>query len=145
MSERTLYLRNGLLGPAGLRPELEAGALRIARHWVADGLDPARVEVAAELLARMAEQVADGRLQRVRLLAALEAQGAAAALLELLEVALGEECGGTEVAAAAVHVLDIAEQMALQIYVAELPSLLARADRSGDAARKVGIARHLRG
>ncbi len=84
-------------------------------------------------------------MQRLRITAALEAQGATPALLELVTVALSEHCSSEEIAAAAVHVLDIAEQMALHVYVAELPSLLARADRSGDAARKVGIARHLRG
>jgi hypothetical protein len=49
------------------------------------------------------------------------------------------------VAALAVHLLDIAEAAALQVFVPELTKLTARSDRSGNAARRVGSARHLRG
>ena len=50
-----------------------------------------------------------------------------------------------ELAALAVHVIDIAEAMALRVFVPELPALSAKSDRTGDAARMVGTARHLKG
>ncbi|MEM6531556.1 MAG: hypothetical protein AAF654_02985 [Myxococcota bacterium] len=134
------YLAPGLLENGKLRAELEAGALATARRWVADGHDPQAVECLAELLARIAEQLGEQSLPRAELVAAFERP-----VRGLLEVALPDPAPQLHVAAAAVHVLDIAEQMALKVYLAELPSLIARADRTGDAARNVGIARHLRG
>ncbi|MEL6544052.1 MAG: hypothetical protein AAFQ82_05465 [Myxococcota bacterium] len=149
MSELYLYLRNGLLTEQGLRPELEKGAMSVARHWLTDGIDSSAVELTSEFLARMAEALSDpGAIQKVRIVAAVEAfetSDVNGALLTLVDHAVGESASSRELAALALHLLDISEHMALKVYVAELPSLLARADRSGDAARNVGIARHLRG
>ncbi|MEM6730423.1 MAG: hypothetical protein AAF658_02640 [Myxococcota bacterium] len=146
MSELYLYLRNGVLDHGALAPSLEAGSLAVARAWLKASVDPADVELVSEFCARVAEQLGDARVNVSELNRGVESQRGPSQTQELLHAAFSSGAAeSTELAAAAVHLLDIAEHMALEIYVAELPSLLARADRSGDAARKVGIARHLRG
>ncbi|MEK7704218.1 MAG: hypothetical protein AAB426_04610, partial [Myxococcota bacterium] len=66
-------------------------------------------------------------------------------LLELVTAAAAKGVDRTGLAAIAVHLLDIAERCALEIFLPELPALEAKSDRSAAAARHVGVARHLKG
>jgi hypothetical protein len=96
----------------------------ISRAWLAAGVQPAEVELLSECIAR---------------------GGGDVAWIELADTVLqwlSEQGGGP---ALALLLLDIAERMALDQFVPEIPSLLAKADRSGEDARRVGTARHLRG
>lgn len=145
MSDVLGYLRGGIakLDDA----QLDQGALRVARHWVDIGIHAADIEIVSEYLARVAEQLEllPSSLPVTNVMHALNAWSVPAVLQDLLSQALTEPLSAEQCARAALHVLDIAERMGLRIYVAELPALLARADRSGDAARMVGVARHLKG
>lgn len=151
MTEPHAYLAAGLVGPSGkgLAPTLAGQADLIARHWLDAGVDLAFVELASELLARWAAGLGQARVGADELVAALATLGPIAPSLESFVRCAAAACarglGATELAALAVHWVDIGEAMAVRVFVPELPSLMARADRSGDAARSVGVARHLRG
>jgi hypothetical protein len=66
-------------------------------------------------------------------------------LLRFLRAAVADGQDALGLAALAVHLLDLAERTSLEALVPELPALWARSDRTGDAARQVGVARHLKG
>ncbi|MBI5510518.1 MAG: hypothetical protein HY903_17310 [Deltaproteobacteria bacterium] len=139
------YLADGLFEDGEPRTDLEGHAVAVAAVFAAAGVDPASVEILAELLARVAKELGDAVLDGAGILAAAGLVTPPAPVLELLQVASAPGLGARSLAALAVHLVDVAEAMAIRIYVAELPNLTARSDRSGDAARSVGLARHLRG
>ena len=139
------YLDAPLHDATGLRPEVDARARAVALRWVEEGVDPAVLEVLSELLARTAAELGEEH-------ATVEVLGDAVGFLELplpvdawLRRAVGEGLGATALAALAVHTLDVAEAAALQVFGPELPRLATKSERTGDAARRVGAARHLRG
>lgn len=143
------YLAAGLVAPSGkgLAPTLVGQADVVARAWLEVGVDLALVELASELFARWAAGLGRARVSAEELVSALASLGAVDSPLDsFVRAAAGARgFGATELAALAVHWVDIGEAMAVRVFVPELPSLMARADRSGDAARSVGVARHLRG
>ena len=63
----------------------------------------------------------------------------------MLQASAKEPLNDKGLAALAVHLVDIIEAAALQVFVPELPQLSAKSDRTGDDARRVGKARFLRG
>jgi len=140
------YLEQGLLTPTGLRTDLEAQVLGLAAQWVHAGVDAARIELAAEQLARLAERLPETtRIEATDVARALGWMEPPAAVLELVTAASAKGLDRTGLAALAVHLLDIAERAALEIFLPELPALEAKSDRSAAAARHVGVARHLKG
>ena len=145
MSAEHAYLVDGLLASNVLRSDLDDHAARVARLWLAAGVDPATLELAAEWLARTAAEVGAARVTASSLLRAADWLALAPALRSWLANAVGPGAGAVELAAIAVHLVDIAERLALGVFVPELPAMTAKADRSGDAARQVGLARHLKG
>jgi hypothetical protein len=139
------YFDRGLLDGAGLRADLIGHAHQVASAWLDAGVDPAAVEVLAEKLARTAAELGPtvlGGHTLARAVTYLELPGPVVALLD---AALAQPLDARSLAALAVHLVDIGEAMAVRLFVAELPALSARADRTGDAARNVGVARHLKG
>ncbi len=124
---------------------LSADVRRLAAAWLAGGVDPARVERMAEHLARWAALLGDTQVGASQLASGLTHLEVPAQVAELLAISSLNTLDATGMAAVAVHLLDIAEAMALATFVPELPALLARSDLSGDAARHVGSARHLKG
>ncbi len=140
------YLGDGLYTAEGMRADIGAQVQAVAIAWAKAGIDPAQVEIIAEVLARTAAEMAEEDVARFDDVApALALCDLPELLTRLLRDALAEPAGSVTLAAIAVHLIDIAESMGLQIFIPELPQLAAKSDRSGDAARMVGVARHLRG
>ncbi len=139
------YLDGGLLDNGELRQDTAEPVRRLAHAWLRDGIDPAGVEVASEHLARWADGLGDATVTADRIVSAVGYLELADSVLALLRKALPSPADAKLLAALAVHVLDVAEAMALQVFIPELPALSARSDRTGDAARNVGLARHLKG
>jgi hypothetical protein len=140
------YLEGGLLAGNGPRRDLEAQVLDIAALWAHAGVDPARIELTAELLARLADALApDARIEAADVAAAISFIEPPQQLLELVTAASAKGVDRRELAALAVHLIDIAERAALEIFLPELPALEAKSDRSAASARHVGVARHLKG
>jgi hypothetical protein len=108
-------------------------------------IDPAIVELVSEHLARSASFLAEGLLTAAELHDGLAGLAPPPLLSELLAAALTRPRRADEVAALAVHLLDVADRMALTVFLPELPALTAKSDRTGGAARNVGLARHLKG
>jgi hypothetical protein len=112
-----------------------------------------QADVIAQEVERLAEVLAlsarfmdeDSSFSQADGLALARAQCVHASLGEWLAYAFSKAQTKHEVMARAIHLLDVAERLALHIYVPELPKLNQKSDRSGDAARQVGVARHLRG
>lgn len=140
------YLRDGLYTAEGMRADIGAQVQVVALAWAKAGIDPAQVEIIAEVLARTADEMAAEDVARFDdVVPALALCDVPELLTALLREALAEPAGSVTLAAIAVHLIDIAEGIGLQIFIPELPQLAAKSDRSGDAARMVGVARHLRG
>ena len=140
------YLHQGLLDDQQhLRSDLTEPARKLAATWVKAGIDPALIEVISEVLARTAAYVRDPFADTHLLLPELHLLGPPELVREFLQAALGDHPSATVLAATACHLLDIAEAMAESVILPELPNMLLKADRSGDAAKQVGMARHLRG
>jgi hypothetical protein len=139
------YLDGGLLRDGRLREDLVEPGRRVATAWLRAGISAATVEIIAEQLARWAELLAQQHVAAGELLAVVGELTPARGVAELVRTAVPGGATRLELGALAVHLLDVAEAMALQTYVPELPSLHARSDLSGDAARNVGLARHLKG
>ena len=139
------YLEAGLVEGKSLREESAKHARRVANTWVAAGVNAACVEVLSEQLARWAYEIGDDVVTTSLVLTVVAYLELPEAVTELLAKAVGEGATATQLAGLAVHIVDISEAMALRVFVAELPALSAKSDRSGDAARKVGLARHLKG
>ena len=139
------YLAEGILDGGKLRDDLAHGARSVANAWVAEGVAVARVEILAEYLARWASFLGEDEVGVPDITSALAHLSLDKSVIDFLEVALGKSGNANRLAALAIHLVDVAEAMALEIFVPELPALSAKADRSGDAARNVGVARHLKG
>jgi len=139
------YLAAGLVQGGGLRADLEPHARAVARRWLAEALDPAPIELAAEVLARWAAELRQARLDAAELQSGLAFLGLAPAVKAWLACAAGAGLGATEGAALALHLLDIAERLALCLFLPELPAMCAKAERGAGAARQTGLARHLKG
>lgn len=146
MSDLLSYLDSGLLEGGELRPELDGEAIAVAKAWLEVGVQPQVVELLSETLARIAAELDDDATVDPETIGeATEWLNLDPPVLRWLARALTSVFSRIHLAALAVHSLDVAEQMALTVYVAEMPALSTRSDRSGDAARKVGMARHLKG
>lgn len=139
------YLAKGLCTDQGMRGDLLECVKQVALAWVTAGVDPAPVEVFAEILARAAANLGDGKAGFECFEPSVADLGLPESVVGFVRAALATELTATELAALAVHMVDIAEAAALQIFVPELPRLSARSERTGDAARQVGRARFLRG
>ncbi len=137
------YLDEGLMQDGKAREDLQPHVEAVAQTWLAAGTDPAPVELLSEYLARTAthlgEQAIDGDLLALTAWMAPEP-----AVRELLAAAARVRTN-VELTALAVHLLEIAERMALLLFLPEIEGLTARAERTGGAARSVGLARHLKG
>ena len=139
------YLHRGLLLAGGLNPELEAHVVAVAEAWTHAGVDPAAAEILAEVMARMAHELGDATIDAQTLLSATAFVTPPAPVGNLMQVAAASPLDAQSLAALAVHLVDIVEAMAIEIYVPELPALTAKSDRTGAAARSIGVAKHLRG
>ncbi len=139
------YLDAGLLNEGGLRQDMAEPVRRLAHAWLGDGIDAAGIEMASEHLARWARDLGEATVSADRIVSTVDYLGLSDSVLALLRRALPAPAEAKLLAALAIHLLDVAEAMALQIFIPELPALSARSDRSGDAARNVGLARHLKG
>lgn len=139
------YLRGPLTEGKDLAPAVHAMTRTVAMAWRAHGIDPAVLEVASELLARVASELGEEQASWAELEEVCSDLDLHANVRAWLAAALATPRRPTEVAALAVHLVDVAEVMALAMFVPELPRLAAKSDRTGDAARNVGVARHLRG
>jgi len=138
------YLQKGLIDGGKLRDDLMPHVRTLAASWIETGVDVGVVDILAEHLARWAVEL-EAPVGFEQIAAGTAYLDLAPDVTELLREAVGQQASATELAALAVHLVDIAEAMALVIFVPELPALSAKADRTGDAARMVGVARHLKG
>ena len=145
MSVELSYLEQGLVSPQGMRVDLEEHVNAVARSWLTAGVDPAVVEMTSEMLARTASHLGNGRASWESLREGLTHLALPEPVVSFLTQALRSPAGSDSLAALAVHLLDISERVALELFVPELPSVSARSDRTADAARRVGSARHLKG
>ena len=139
------YLDAGLVVGTGLRTDLQRDIDALATGWVEQGTDPGSIEMLSEFLARLADQLGDHELPAKDLREAVAWLELDDRLLNFIGRAVGARGDAQRLAALSLHLLDIAEAAALRVYVPELPSLTAKSDRTGDAARSVGTARYLRG
>jgi hypothetical protein len=141
------YLDGGLVRAGRLRDDLAASARSVATGWLQEGVEAAAVELLAEQLARWATLLGEATANPEEVVVVVEGITRVPGVADLVRAAAMAAAPLTrlELGAIAVHLLDIAEAMALQTYIPELPALHARSDRSGDAARNVGLARHLKG
>ena len=139
------YLASGLVTQGGLRSGLEREVVSVADAWTRAGISPSLVEILGELCARAASVLPQASVDRSQLLAGSAFLDLPAPLRQLLDAATVASLDPTTLAALAVHLVDIAEAMAIGVYVPELPALSAKADRTGDAARSIGVAKHLKG
>ena len=139
------YLNRGLLESGRLRSDLAEHALAVGEAWTTAGVDPTAVELLSEYLARLSRELGDARIDALALLAATAFTDPPGPVLDFLQAAATSPMDSRSTAALAVHLVDIGEAMAIKIYVHELPALIAKSDRTGAAARSVGLARHLRG
>jgi hypothetical protein len=139
------YLQAGLLAGNELRNDLAEPVRALARAWVAEGVDAGHVEILAELLARWAAELGEDAVTVDAIVDSVGFLRLPDPVLELIACAAANPLGTTDLAAVAVHLIDIAESMAIRVFVPELPALSAKSDRTGDAARMVGTARHLKG
>lgn len=141
----TDYLAGAFVEGRDLAAALKRETRRVAAAWRHRQIDAAVLEVLSELLARTAQALNDSSLTATELAPAWESLSTPPEVVQWLEAALATPRTSLEVAALAVHLIDIAEDMALAVFVPELPSLATKSDRTGDAARNVGVARYLRG
>ena len=141
------YLDAGLTAGNALREDLAPHTQAVAEAWLDAAVDPAVVELAAEYLARWAEALGEGAetVDSATLVGQLDWLAPPPPLKAFFERACQKPLDAARLAALALHSVDIAEAMALGVYMPELPALYAKSDRSGDAARRVGAARYLRG
>ncbi len=139
------YLSQSLLAGGSLRDDLAGHARAVARLFTNAGIDPTLVELLAEMLARLATELGNAKVDALDLTAATAFIEPPGPVIELLQTAATTPLGRPPLAALAIHLVDIAEEMAMEMYIAELPALTAKSDRTGEAARSVGVARHLRG
>ena len=138
------YLDENVLEQDSLNPIFLENVSVVARAWLQAQVEPGVVEFLSEVVARSAHYLrAPMSWEQFEIV--LEHHTLHVSIQELLRKFFNEPVEAVALAALAVHLLDIAERMALEMYVAELPALMARSDRSGDAARRVGAARHLKG
>ncbi len=139
------YLEAELVADGAPSWDVAAWVDATARGLLEAAVDPAVLELTSEHLARAAAALGDGRLDAASVRAGLAHLELPPALCELLEHALARPRAAAELAALAVHLVDVAERLALLVFLPELPSLIAKSDRTGGAARNVGVARHLKG
>jgi hypothetical protein len=139
------YLEQGLVENGELRRDLEAHSERVAQAWLAARVEPAAVEVASEQVARWALALGEARVDAALLERGLGWLALPAAVRSWMAAAAARPLGAAELAALAVHLVDIVERLALLVFLPELPALTAKADRTGGAARSVGVARYLKG
>ncbi|MEZ4273571.1 MAG: hypothetical protein R3C68_19675 [Myxococcota bacterium] len=139
------YLKDGLLIQGAMRDDLLPHAHRLALTWIEQSIDPACIEILAETLARTAAELGEVQIAGSTLMESIHWIGLSPELEEFMRAATHEPLDSTGLIALGVHLVDIAERSALRVFVPELTALTAKSDRSGEAARRVGAARHLRG
>lgn len=139
------HLSRTLLSAEGLEKQLEAHVSPTAQALLAAGVEPATLESLAELLARWGAELGATRADAADFQELTSYLVLPEPLTALAQRAFAEPLAGIEVAALAIHLLDVAERLALLVLVPELPSLSAKAERTGEAARSVGLAKHLKG
>lgn len=140
-------LARGLLDGKGAPRNLSALAAETGRALLAATIDVGWVDLVGENLARWAEALAGSSAKAdIHAFRAMFGElDAPAEIATALEPAFGHALSRAELAALAVHVVDIAEAMAFDVFAPELPWISAKADRSGGAARSAGVAKRLRG
>ena len=142
------YLRAGLLEGNKMREDLLVHARDTARIWLERKIDPSVIEILAENLARMARHLPaqEGIVMGAKAcVEGLSWIGNPQEVSDFIRMGVGEGATRVELMALAVHVLDVAESMALEMYAQELPALTAKSERSAESARSVGAALFLRG
>lgn len=140
-------LADGLLGADGKPRDVSALATDAGKRFVELGIDPSLVDLFAECLARWADGLdpVSARVD-VKVFRELASElGVPAEVVDALAQAFTRQLNKAELAALAMHVVDITEAMAFAVFGPELPALSAKADRSGGAARSAGVAKRLRG
>jgi len=143
MSELALQL--SVLNHESLSKELLQQARVCAHAWIAECIDPSTLEIFGEYLARIAESLAEQELAFEVLVKNADWLGTAPQVIAYLQTAWREPLNAERLAVLSIHLLDIAEFMALEIFVPEISNLSARSDRSATSARSTGVARRLRG
>ena len=140
-------LAQGLLGADGKPRDISALAKESGKRFVTLGFDPGLVDLFAECLARWAEGLdpVSARVDVKNFRELAEELDVPGEVVETLAHAFTKQLNKAELAALAVHVVDITEAMAFAVFGPELPALSAKADRSGGAARSAGVAKRLRG
>ena len=138
-------LEKGVLNKDGTPRDLADQARISAEALLAAGVDPSLLDVIAEHFARHAEALTTEKVTLNHIKDALAHLTPPPAVIDALAPAFIRPLGRAALAALALHVVDISECMAFAIFTPELPSISARSDRSGDAARSVGVAKRLRG
>lgn len=138
-------LARGLLDLKGQPRDLGATARVTAKALIAAGVDPASVDIVAEHCARIAEVIGEYEVPLATFIDAVSHTAPPSQLIDAITPAFSHDLEKAELAALAVHLVDIAELMAFAVYVPELPNISAKADRSGGAARSAGVAKRLRG
>ena len=128
-----------------MRDDLVEPARRVANGWLRAGVEATAIELLAERVARWADLLTDLTVSTDEVVQVVAEVTSSRVVGALVRAATPATATSLDLGALAVHLLDIAEAMALQTFVPELPALHARSDRSGDAARNVGLARHLKG
>jgi hypothetical protein len=139
------YLNRGLVVDGKIRADLAPHILAVGEAWATAGVDPTAVELLSEYMARLSCELGDARIDALALLSATAFADLPTPVLELVQAVAASPLDRRSVAALAVHLVDIVETMAIKLYVPELPALVAKSERTGEAARSVGVARHLRG
>lgn len=138
-------LFKGLLDERGAPRDLSDDARGTATTLVAAGIDPGVVDLVAEHLARWADVLGTESASFSAVEKALEHLALPTQILEAISPAFSLPLEKASLAALALYLVDVSELMALAVYVPELPNISAKADRSGGAARSVGVAKRLRG
>jgi hypothetical protein len=138
-------LERGLLSKEGKPRDLTDQARTSAEALLIAGVDAGLVDVIAEHIARLAEALTTEKVTLTHIKDILEHLAPPPAFFDAVGPAFTRPLGRAALAALALHIVDIAECMAFAIFTPELPSISARSDRSGDAARSVGVAKRLRG
>ena len=139
------YLPSLLLPQGESGPDLSAATAAVAVAWRHAGVDVARVDLLAEMLARIARDLGEETPDETQVMAAVAFLELPPPVIAWLSAAMGQPRSAAQLAALAVHLVDINETLALGLFVPELPNLGARSERTGDDARRVGVARFLRG
>ncbi|MCK5690028.1 hypothetical protein KAI87_12200 [Myxococcota bacterium] len=141
------YLSRDLLCEGEPCPHLALKIDFIARFFLEQKTDPAILEILSETLARTAEFLdADKTIAHDDLDIGLAWLALPDTVIQMVKAFADDTPRSRqELVVFALHLVDIAERLALFVFIPELSALSDKAERTGEAARAVGLARHLKG